>query len=80
MIVINATNPYSENFELIDLGNSTSSEEVAKELPGTHIVKAFNTMCYETPYQVENPRMILVCFGSLQVIDADAKSVVSKLI
>ena len=60
MIVINATNPYSENFELIDLGNSTSSEE--------------------TPYQVENPRMILACFGSLQVIDADARSVVSKLI
>jgi hypothetical protein len=50
-IVIDATNPYSENFEVIDLGNSTSSEEVAKELPGTHIVKAFNTMYYETPYQ-----------------------------
>ena len=40
-IVIDATNPYSENFELIDLGNSTSSEEVAKELPAARVVKAF---------------------------------------
>jgi predicted dinucleotide-binding enzyme len=31
-IVIDAMNPYSENFEVIDLGNSTSSEEVRKQL------------------------------------------------
>ncbi|MRN69177.1 MAG: NADP oxidoreductase, partial [Nitrosopumilales archaeon] len=47
-IVIDAMNPYSENFEVIDLGNSTSSEEVTKQLPGARIVKAFNTMYYES--------------------------------
>ena len=47
-IVIDVTNPYSENFEVIDLRNRTSSEEVAKQVPGIHLVKAFNTMYYET--------------------------------
>jgi predicted dinucleotide-binding enzyme len=32
-IVIDATNPYSENFEVIDLENGTSSEEVANKFP-----------------------------------------------
>ena len=46
-IVIDAMNPYSENFEVIDLGNSTSSEEVQKQLSNARLVKAFNTMYYE---------------------------------
>lgn len=79
-IVIDATNPYSENFEVIDLGNSTSSEEVAKELPGARIVKAFNTMYYETlsteSRKSKDDRLVLFVAGD----DADAKSVVSKLI
>jgi 8-hydroxy-5-deazaflavin:NADPH oxidoreductase len=80
-IVIDATNPYSENFELIDLGNSTSSEEVAKELPtGARIVKAFNTMYYETlrteSRRSKDDRLVLFVAGE----DVDAKSVVSKLI
>jgi 8-hydroxy-5-deazaflavin:NADPH oxidoreductase len=80
-IVIDATNPYSENFEVIDLGNSTSSEEVAKELPaGARIVKAFNTMYYETlrteSRKSKDDRLVLFVAGD----DADAKSVVSNLI
>jgi predicted dinucleotide-binding enzyme len=43
-IVIDATNPYAPDFSLYDLGDSTSSEEVAKELPRARIVKAFNTL------------------------------------
>jgi 8-hydroxy-5-deazaflavin:NADPH oxidoreductase len=46
-IVIDAMNPYSENFEVIDLDNSTSSEEVLKQIPSSRIVKAFNTIYYE---------------------------------
>ena len=47
-IVIDAMNPYSENFEVIDLGNSTSSEEVLKQIPSSsRLVKAFNTIYYE---------------------------------
>ena len=47
-IVIDAMNPYSENFEVIDLGNRTSSEEVLKQIPSSsRLVKAFNTIYYE---------------------------------
>ena len=37
-------NPYRPDFTLYDLGDSTSSEEVAKGLPDTRLVKAFNTL------------------------------------
>ncbi len=79
-IVIDTTNPYSENFELIDLGNSTSSEEVAKELAGARIVKAFNTMYYETlrtrGKKSKDDRLVLFVAGN----DPEAKTVVSRLI
>jgi predicted dinucleotide-binding enzyme len=79
-IVIDAMNPYSENFEVIDLGNSTSSEEVRKQLPSARLVKAFNTMYYETlrtgGSKSEDERLVLFVAGD----DADAKGVVSRLI
>ncbi|HEU4382442.1 MAG TPA: NAD(P)-binding domain-containing protein [Anaeromyxobacteraceae bacterium] len=43
-IAIDAMNPYRPDFGLYDLGDSTSSEEVAKALPGTRLVKAFNSL------------------------------------
>ncbi len=43
-IVIDAMNPYSAFGKVIDLGDSTSSEEVARLLPGARLVKAFNTL------------------------------------
>lgn len=43
-IVIDAMNPYQKDGKVVDLGQSTSSEETAKRLPGSHIVKAFNTI------------------------------------
>jgi 8-hydroxy-5-deazaflavin:NADPH oxidoreductase len=46
-IVIDATNPYSATGEISDLGDSTSSEEIAKLLPGATIIKAFNTIYFE---------------------------------
>jgi predicted dinucleotide-binding enzyme len=77
-IVIDATNPYSENFEVIDLGNRTSSEE--EQVPGIHLVKAFNTMYYETlrdgSRSSGEDRLVLFIAGD----DVDAKAVVSKLI
>jgi predicted dinucleotide-binding enzyme len=54
-IVIDAMNPYSENFEVIDLGNSTSSEEVLKQIPNSRLVKAFNTIYYEHLRAKGNP-------------------------
>src|SRR2546425_1280920 len=39
-IVIDAMNPYSAVGRVMDLGESTSSEEVAKRMPGAHLVTA----------------------------------------
>ena len=82
-IVIDAMNPYSENFEVIDLGNNTtSSEEVSKQIPNCHIIKAFNTIYYEhlrTKGDVDAPkedRFVIFVAGD----DAGAKAAVSKLI
>jgi predicted dinucleotide-binding enzyme len=81
-IVIDAMNPYSENFEVINLEPSSSSEEVAKQLKGARMVKAFNTMYYQhlkTKGNTKLPkedRTVLFVAGD----DAQAKSIVSKLI
>lgn len=81
-IVIDAMNPYSENFELIDLGNSNSSEEVLKQIPSSRLVKAFNTIYYEhlstkgNPNAPKEDRFAIFVAGD----DFDAKAIVSKLI
>jgi 8-hydroxy-5-deazaflavin:NADPH oxidoreductase len=81
-IVIDAMNPYSENFELIDLGNSNSSEEVLKQIPSSRLVKAFNTIYYEhlstkgNPNAPKEDRIAIFVAGD----DFDAKAIVSKLI
>ena len=81
-IVIDAMNPYSENFELIDLGNSNSSEEVLKQIPSSRLVKAFNTIYYEhlstkgNPNAPKEDRFAIFVAGD----DTDAKATVSKLI
>ncbi|WP_338872340.1 NAD(P)-binding domain-containing protein [Spirosoma sp. SC4-14] len=46
-IVIDAMNPYAADSTIIDLGDSTSSEEIAHRLPDTRLVKAFNTIWYK---------------------------------
>lgn len=79
-IVVDAMNPYSENFEVIDLGDSTSSEEVRKQLSGARLVKAFNTMYYEMlrtgGRKSGDERLVLFVAGD----DLDAKAVVSRLV
>jgi predicted dinucleotide-binding enzyme len=81
-IVIDAMNPYSENFEVIDLGNSTSSEEVLKQIPNSRLVKTFNTIYYEHLRTKGNPnapiedRFTIFIAGD----DSNAKATVSKLI
>ena len=81
-IVIDAMNPYSENFEVIDLGNSTSTEEVLKLIPSSRLVKAFNTIYYEHLRTKGNPdaskedRFAIFVAGD----DLEAKATVSKLI
>jgi 8-hydroxy-5-deazaflavin:NADPH oxidoreductase len=81
-VVIDAMNPYSENFEVVDLGNSTSSEEVLKQIPSSRLVKAFNTIYYEhlrtkgNPNAPKEDRFAIFIAGD----DSDAKAIVSKLI
>jgi 8-hydroxy-5-deazaflavin:NADPH oxidoreductase len=46
-IVVDAMNPYRPEGGFYELGQSTSSEEVLKRIPGVRLVKAFNAIYYE---------------------------------
>jgi len=81
-IVIDAMNPYLPDSTIQDLGDSTSSEETAKRLPGARLVKAFNTIYYQhlasrgrTDIPVDQRHAIFVAGD-----DEDAKQVVKRLI
>jgi 8-hydroxy-5-deazaflavin:NADPH oxidoreductase len=80
-IVIDAMNPYDEEFELEDLGNRTSSEIIKTLVPGAQLVKAFNTLNYKRLRNDGKPkgakdRLAIFIAGD----DAHAKSVVAQLI
>ncbi|WP_396613438.1 NADPH-dependent F420 reductase (plasmid) [Haloferax sp. S1W] len=81
-IVIDAMNPYTEDFHVMDLGNDTSSELVAEQLPGARVVKAFNTMYWETLRDrghselPEEERFAVFVAGD----DPEAKAIASDLI
>lgn len=80
-IVIDAMNPYDEDFELEDLGNRTSSEIIKTLVPGAQLVKAFNTLFYKRLATEGKPsgakdRLAIFLAGD----DAHAKAVVAKLI
>ncbi len=81
-IVIDAMNPYRPEGGFFDLGDSTSSEIVLQRLPGSRLVKAFNTIYYEhlaTRGRKELPvqeRHAIYVAGD----DLEAKHVVSRLI
>lgn len=79
-VVIDAMNPYSAMGTVMDLGNSTSSEEVARQLPGARLVKAFNTMPFRDlrggAFRSGKDRWAIYVAGD----DVEAKRVVSGLI
>lgn len=79
-IVVDATNYYEGRDGRIDFGDLTSSELVARHLPDARVVKAFNTMYYETLRTEGNrpggDRLVLFVAGD----DEEAKAVVSRLI
>src|SRR3989442_7794922 len=79
-IVIDTMNAYSGVGRVMDLGDSTSSEEVAKRMPAARLVKAFNTMGWNTLASGSRPareeRLVVFIAGD----DAAAKAAVAKLI
>jgi predicted dinucleotide-binding enzyme len=80
-IVIDAMNPYTEDFELEDLGHRTSSEIMKTLVPGAHLVKAFNTIYYkrlasEGKLPGAKDRLAVFLAGD----NADAKAAVAALI
>ena len=79
-IVIDATNYYPGRDGEIDFDGLTSSELLARNIPGARLVKAFNTMYYETLANEGRPengdRLVLFVAGD----DEAAKKTVSGLI
>ncbi|MFL5819548.1 MAG: NADPH-dependent F420 reductase [Solirubrobacteraceae bacterium] len=80
-ITIDAMNPYSEDFQVIDLEPSSSSEEVEKQLKGARLVKALNHLRASDLGDAGRPgggdeRAVLFMAGD----DEDAKQVVGRLI
>lgn len=80
-IVIDAMNPYTEDFEIEDLGDRTSSEITQTLVPGARLVKAFNTLHYR---RLAADGMPKGSKGRLAVFlagdDPAAKAVVAQLI
>jgi len=81
-IVVDAMNYYPQRDGQIELGDLTSTELLAQFLGGARVVKAFNTMFYQTlatrgqPGTPLEDRLALFVAGD----DAKAKDVVSRLI
>ena len=81
-VVVDAANYYPQRDGEIGLGDLTHSEAVARHLPGARVVKAFNTMYYETlasegrPGAPAEERLVLFVAGD----DEEAKATVSQLI
>jgi 8-hydroxy-5-deazaflavin:NADPH oxidoreductase len=86
-VVVDATNPYSalisgdgKSFRVKDMGDATSSEDVAKLLPAARLVKAFNTIApadlKSEAFKSGGDRLAIFVAGD----DLGAKHVVSGLI
>ena len=81
-ILISASNYFPQRDGEIDLDGQTQTERVAAMLPGTQVVKAFNTIYFEhlrdqgDPSLPVDERRVIPLAGD----DADAKAVVGDLI
>lgn len=78
-IVIDATNHFTPDFQVEDLGGRASSEVVQDYIPGARLVKAFNTLFYkvlEADPVTGNGNRVLFVSGD----DEEAKAEVSNII
>lgn len=78
-IVVDTNNPILSDGTFVDLGDRTSSELVAAQLPGARVVKAFNSLFVawieDEPMQPAGKRVVFVSGD-----DAEAKHTVKGLI
>ena len=81
-IVIDAMNPYRPDGGFYDLEGSTSSELVLKRIPGSRLVKAFNTIYYVHLAERGRKDLPLDERHTIYVAgdDAEAKKIVARLI
>jgi len=81
-IVIDAMNPYTKDGGPADLGESSSSEETRKRLPGARLIKAFNTIWFKHLSERGRKDLPLDDRHAIFVAgdDAQAKAVVMRLI
>ncbi|HEY2393799.1 MAG TPA: NADPH-dependent F420 reductase [Candidatus Angelobacter sp.] len=81
-IVIDAMNPYRPDGGFYDLEGSTSSEIVLKRIPGSRLVKAFNTIYYVHLAERGRKDLPLDDRHTIYVAgdDTEAKQVVARLI
>jgi predicted dinucleotide-binding enzyme len=82
-ILIDARNAFQEGGVLLmDLGDTTSSEETRRQLPGSRVVKAFNTIWFKHLAERGNKDLPVDDRHALFVAsdDAEAKQIVMKLI
>jgi hypothetical protein len=81
-IVIDAMNPYHPDGGFFDLDGSTSSEIVLGRVPGSRLVKAFNTIYYVHLAERGRKDLPLDDRHTIYVAgdDAEAKKVVARLI
>lgn len=79
-ILVDITNPISEDFMSLTIGHTTSAGEVvAKSAPGAKVVKAFNTVFWQAlPFaeRENHPPVQVLLAGD----DADAKKTVSEFV
>ncbi|MDF7814115.1 NADPH-dependent F420 reductase [Hymenobacter sp. YC55] len=78
-IVVDTNNPILSDGTFVDLGEKTSSELVATQLPGARVVKAFNSLfaawIEDEPVQPAGKRVVFVSGD-----DVEAKHTVKELI
>jgi predicted dinucleotide-binding enzyme len=81
-IVIDAMNPYRPDGGFYDLAGSTSSEEVLKRIPGSRLVKAFNTIYYVHLASRGNVALPIDERHTIYLAgdDVEAKAVVARLV
>ena len=81
-IVIDAMNPYGPGGEILELGGTTSSEQVLTRLPGARLVKAFNTIYYQHLATLGNASLPMEERYAIFVAgdDAEARQAVAQLI